>query len=100
MDEFGCVCLTGDHKQLPPFSRNEKVKEHTQLSMMERLYSMGITCVLLDTQYRMHEAIAAWPSKYFYKSKLLTASHLCNIEVLPEGIDWPTPKIPMVFVHR
>ena len=100
MNNLGCVCLAGDHQQLPPFSRNEKVKEYTQLSMMERLHSSGFTCVLLDTQYRMHEAIAAWPSQYFYKSKLQTAPHLCNIDVLPEGIPWPAAKIPMVFVHH
>ena len=99
VNNLGCVCLAGDHQQLPPFSRNEKVKEYTQLSMMERLHSSGLTCVLLDTQYRMHEAIAAWPSQYFYKSKLQTAPHLCNIDVLPEGILWPAAKIPMVFVH-
>ena len=66
VNNLGGVCLAGDHQQLPPFSRNEKVKEFTQLSMMERLHSLGVTCVLLDTQYRMHEAIAGWPSQDFY----------------------------------
>ena len=48
----------------------------------------------------MHESIAAWPSQYFYQSKLQTAAHLCNVKVLPEGIRWPASNTPMVFVHH
>ena len=94
----GSLCLAGDHQQLPPFSRNNKTKEHTRLSMMERLYSLHVTCVLLDTQYRMHESIAAWPSFYFYEGKIQTPDHLRNVRQLPKGIEWPNPKIPIYII--
>ena len=96
----GNLVLAGDHQQLPPFSRNNRIKEHTMLSLLERLFGLHLTCVLLDTQYRMHPAIAAWPSFYFYENKLRTADHLCKVKELPKGIQWPNDQIPMVFIHH
>ncbi len=50
-------------------------------SLFSRLYDFynsadfsGVNPVfMLDTQYRMHEEIVSFPSKQFYKSKLLTS---------------------------
>ena len=84
------ICLAGDYRQLPLCSRNENVKEYTQLSMMERLSKApGVKHVLLTTQYRMVDDIARWPSRYFYESRLQTASTLCQRYDTPEGFCWP-----------
>ena len=42
---------------------------------------------LLDTQYRMREAIAGFSGDYFYKGLLQTAAHLSNIGVHISFID-------------
>ena len=101
MDDNAGVCFAGDYKQLPPFSRNQTVKEYTQLSMMERLSKLpGVFHVLLDTQYRMVEPIARWPSRFFYGSRLKTISRLCEVDEPPKGFAWPSVNTPMVFVHH
>ena len=81
----GTLCLTGDHRQLAPFPRNKKVRERTQLSLMERVSKMpGVAFTMLNIQYRMHFRIAAWPSSKFYRSKLQTAKTLCSSNLLPD----------------
>ncbi len=42
------------------------------VSMMERLQASGLEVQLLRTQYRMHPALAAWPSAAFYAGQLLS----------------------------
>ena len=39
--------------------------------MVERLQASGLEVQLLRTQYRMHPALAAWPSAAFYANQLL-----------------------------
>ena len=95
------VCFAGDYKQLPPFSRNHKVKEMVYLSMMERLSHIpGVKHVLLRIQYRMVEVIARWPSEFFYDSELQTDLALCRARAPPRGIYWPAWNAPMAFVHH
>lgn len=51
-------------------------------SLFERLQSLNFPTILLRNQYRMHEDIAAFPSKQFYHGKLIT----------PDSVkDRPTP---------
>ena len=38
--------------------------------LFNRLLEAGITSKLLDVQYRMHPAISAWPSAFFYQGGL------------------------------
>lgn len=40
------------------------------VSLFERLLDAGVPARLLDTQYRMHPAIAAFPSRNFYGGRL------------------------------
>lgn len=67
------LILAGDHKQLPPYTASEHADEgEFEISLFEHListYSAPIT-TLLDTQYRMHKAIAQFPNQYFYGGKL------------------------------
>ncbi len=98
----GCKSLVmcGDHHQLPPtiLSRAAEL-EGLNVSLFERLASAGVTAHMLDIQHRMHPAIAAFPSAYFYRGRLQNAAHL-NSGTRPAvpGFDWPNPKCPIAFV--
>uniref|UniRef100_A0A2I3NI64 3'-5' exoribonuclease HELZ2 n=1 Tax=Papio anubis TaxID=9555 RepID=A0A2I3NI64_PAPAN len=62
------VVLLGDHKQLRPVVKNEWLQNlGLDRSLFERYHE---DAHMLDTQYRMHEGICAFPSMAFYKSRL------------------------------
>jgi len=67
------LVLAGDHCQLPPTIISREADEQgLGVSMMERvvgLYGADVTR-RLDVQYRMHEAIMAFPSAVFYEGTL------------------------------
>ncbi|TGL69135.1 AAA domain-containing protein [Leptospira kmetyi] len=65
------VILAGDHKQLPPTLFSEKNSLELTLfeKAAERLTVSG-RVFLLDTQYRMKDEIASFPSKEFYSDLL------------------------------
>ena len=71
--------LAGDHWQLPPTVLSH---EAAGLGLNNSILETGIATIknvfLLDTQYRMREAIAGFSGKYFYKGLLKTAEHLSN----------------------
>lgn len=71
--QYGCrrCILAGDPRQLPAtvYSRGDAGIALAQ-SLMERLWRAGWSGHLLDTQYRMHPAIAAFPSRWFYQGQL------------------------------
>ncbi|KAL0017843.1 hypothetical protein WJX77_008034 [Trebouxia sp. C0004] len=68
----GHVVLVGDPKQLPPtvLSRAAEASNLAQ-SLFERLQQAGYPVTMLSEQYRMHPAISAWPSLFFYQGKLI-----------------------------
>ncbi|XP_012510035.1 PREDICTED: helicase with zinc finger domain 2 isoform X2 [Propithecus coquereli] len=64
------VVLLGDHKQLRPVVRNERLQNLAlDRSLFERYHR---DAYMLDTQYRMHPGICAFPSAEFYQGKLKT----------------------------
>lgn len=67
--------LAGDHKQLPPYHAGERDDaEGTEFSLFEHLleqYGEETVATTLSTQYRMHEAIAAFPNAAFYEDRLV-----------------------------
>lgn len=68
------MVLAGDHKQLPPYASNEMRDRNLEVSLYEHLierYGQN-SARLLDTQYRMHQEIASFPSSEFYDGKLKT----------------------------
>ncbi|CAK3898048.1 Hypothetical predicted protein [Lecanosticta acicola] len=72
--KYGCIkcILVGDPKQLPPtiFSDQAKAFQYEQ-SLFVRMQKNSPNDVhLLDTQYRMHPAISAFPSTAFYDQLL------------------------------
>ncbi|ODO06211.1 hypothetical protein L198_01443 [Cryptococcus wingfieldii CBS 7118] len=66
------VSIIGDHKQLPPVIISEDAHSGgLSTSLFERLIHEGhVPSIMLDTQYRMHPALSAFPSKTFYSSLL------------------------------
>lgn len=69
------VIFAGDHCQLPPTIKcMEAAKAGLDITLMEKVVKHRPDCVqLLDTQYRMHEAIAKFPSEWFYHGQLKSA---------------------------
>jgi ATP-dependent RNA/DNA helicase IGHMBP2 len=71
--------LSGDHLQLPPTVLSN---EAARLGLNKSILEISITTVenifLLNTQYRMREAIAGFSSNYFYNGLLQSATHLSN----------------------
>ena len=82
------IVLAGDHWQLPPTVLSQQA---ARLGLNQSVLEAAIPAVsavyLLNTQYRMREAIAGFSSNYFYESLLLTADHLCNTGVHLTFID-------------
>ncbi|KAK9909662.1 hypothetical protein WJX75_005776 [Coccomyxa subellipsoidea] len=69
----GChqVFLVGDPVQLPATVISSRAVEHGyDKSLFKRLQSSGFPVQMLDTQYRMHPAISAFPSAEFYQGSL------------------------------
>jgi len=67
------VVFAGDHCQLPPTIKSH---EAATQGLEKTLFEKGIEkypelASMLQVQYRMHEAIMEFPSKYFYKDKLI-----------------------------
>ena len=71
----GRVIFAGDHCQLPPTVKSyEAMKAGFGKSLMERIVEKHPECVkLLTTQYRMHQEIMEFSSRWFYNGKM-TAS--------------------------
>ncbi|KAI8470873.1 MAG: putative DNA helicase [Monoraphidium minutum] len=93
------LLLVGDQKQLPPTVKC-RAAERLGLgtSLFVRLQAMGLEPMLLDTQYRMHPEIAAFPSAAFYGGRLKNAVSAAD-RPLPPGFDWPNPEVPVAFVQ-
>jgi len=71
--------LAGDHLQLPPtVLSHEAARMGLNQSILETAIATVQPVILLNTQYRMREAIAGFSGHYFYKGLLLTAAHLKN----------------------
>lgn len=80
--------LVGDHKQLGPVRSSNRQEDETvsgHISPFTRLYGEGGLYgsdlgVMFDTQYRMHEDIAAFPNQEFYDGRLLNGAEIETLE--------------------
>lgn len=80
--------LAGDHLQLPPtVLSHEAALMGLNKSILEVCLESVENTFLLNTQYRMREAIAGFSGAYFYKGLLGTAKHLANEGVHISFID-------------
>ena len=65
------IVMVGDQCQLPPTVVSEEVaRAGFDISMFDRLIGNGLETQILNTQYRMHPSISAFPSARFYKGLL------------------------------
>lgn len=85
----GRVILAGDHCQLPPTVKSfEAMKNGLGISLMERIAENHPECVkMLSTQYRMHQDIMEFSSRWFYDGKMSAAREVKNRSIL----DFDTP---------
>ena len=69
------VVMGGDHQQLPPTVKSlDAAKGGLAETLMQKVVKLHPRCVtLLTTQYRMNEEIMAFPSRWFYHSRLKAA---------------------------
>lgn len=67
------VVFAGDHQQLPPTIKSiEAARQGLSKTLFEKaIQKHPGSASMLQTQYRMHEAIMAFPSRYFYNSELV-----------------------------
>lgn len=87
------IVLAGDHWQLPPtVLSHEAARLGFNRSILEVAIGTVKDIFLLDTQYRMRQAIAGFSSNYFYNSLLRTAAnlenngtHICFIDTAGSG---------------
>lgn len=106
----GCkrAILVGDHVQLRATVRPNAATQGHDISLFERLwvedsgkYESAVQKVMLNTQYRMHPKLCAFPSAQFYEDKLLTAAR-CESIPAPAGgssFDWPQDGKRSVFIQ-
>lgn len=82
------IVLAGDHWQLPPtVLSHEAAMLGLNRSILETAIQRSSAVYLLNTQYRMREAIAGFSSHYFYNGLLLPAAHLQNTGIHITFID-------------
>lgn len=89
------LVLAGDHRQLPPTikcKRSDVVKELSR-TLFERIMQENVhVSRMLRIQYRMHESISDWSSKFVYDGKLLShdSVRLRKLSHLPSFIQTST----------
>lgn len=83
------VIFSGDHQQLPPTVKcPEAARGGLAQTLMQKVAEAKPECVsLLTVQYRMHQNIMAFPSRWFYHSHLTAAPEVAHRLVSP--IDTP-----------
>jgi ATP-dependent RNA/DNA helicase IGHMBP2 len=97
------VVLAGDHCQLPPTVISpEAVAEGLKTSLFERLMARFGPAISqqLTVQYRMHEAIMAFPSREFYTDTLLADPSVRGhrLSDLPGVRAMPLTEMPIEFI--
>ena len=101
----GCekLVLVGDQAQLGPQLASH-VAAHLGLgeSLFGRLVRQGARAHFLDTQFRMHPAISAYPSRAFYRGRLRDGVN-GHDRPPPAGFGWPQTTAhgitPFVFLN-
>lgn len=91
--KYGCskCILVGDPKQLPPtvLSREAARFQYEQSLFVRMQENHPEDVHLLDTQYRMHPDISAFPSQAFYSGRLVDGPHMSRLRTKP----WHTSTV-------
>ena len=89
--------LVGDDRQLSAtvISQAASRFDYSQ-SLFSRLRKAGVHVQVIDTQYRMHPAIRAFPSHHFYAGQLRDAPELLRSDALQRhpALLHPLPAVP------
>lgn len=85
------VVLAGDHHQLPPTIKCiEAARGGLDRTLMEKVVAtQPQTVSLLRVQYRMHDDIMRFPSRWFYHNQLQSAPEVSHRGIL----EWDTPLV-------
>ncbi len=79
----------GDQAQLgPQLASSTAQRLGLGESLFGRLVRHGVSVRFLDTQYRMHPALAAYPSAAFYAGRLASGV-AADDRPPPRGLEWP-----------
>lgn len=90
------VIFAGDHCQLPPTVKSQRgIKEGLTETLFEKCMKRLKAGVMLRTQYRMHETIMQFPSRWFYQNGLEAAPEVAHA-LLP--VDDPVDQAPVEFI--
>jgi ATP-dependent RNA/DNA helicase IGHMBP2 len=82
------VILCGDHCQLPPVVKSKKAAaEGLGITLLDRCIKKKEAVVLLDKQYRMHNAIMAFSNLTFYENKLIADSSVAQGKLINDDND-------------
>ena len=89
--KYGCskCIMVGDPKQLPPtvLSREAARFQYEQSIFVRMQLNSPENVHLLDTQYRMHPEISAFPSQAFYDGLLLDGPGMAKLRTKPWHMD-------------
>ena len=89
--KYGCskCIMVGDPKQLPPtvLSRDAARFQYEQSLFVRMQANSPDNVHLLDTQYRMHPDISAFPSRAFYDGRLLDGPGMAGLRQKPWHVD-------------
>ena len=82
------LILCGDHCQLPPVVKSKKAaSEGLGVTLLDRCIKKKEDVVLLDKQYRMHEAIMTFSNLTFYENKLIADSSVAQVKLINDEND-------------
>ena len=98
---LGCeqLLLVGDQRQLPPtVTERSAAARGLGVSLFSRLQALGVEPLLLAQQYRMHPALADFPSRRFYGGRLQSAVDAAD-RPPPRGVVWPNAECAVAFVE-
>lgn len=88
--------MVGDQCQLPATVLSQEAQRRgLDISMFDRLLSMGMEVQMLKEQYRMHTQIAAFASWRFYRRELRTGVPY-SARQRPPGLPF---RAPVAFLH-
>ncbi|OMJ86380.1 hypothetical protein SteCoe_12106 [Stentor coeruleus] len=93
------IVLVGDHFQLGPIIKcKEAEKAGLENSLFKRLIDLGNEKTMLNYQYRMHPAIALFPSLSFYNKELKNGVTEYERHDRYSNFAWPS-RSPVFFYH-
>jgi regulator of nonsense transcripts 1 len=93
------VVLVGDHRQLGPVVQNSDCAiAGLSRSIFNRFVEIGVKTAMLQVQYRMHPAIAEFPSMKFYDGLIQNGVTEADRSPPPGVFPFPSKTAPMVFI--